>query len=57
MLIEEQSYKFDVSDGYVLPHKSYHKLYTKRSRGKHVLFALGVVILLVSIGLLLRLNT
>lgn len=56
MLIEDQSYKFTVSDNYVLPHKSYHKLYMKRSKVKHMLFAMGVVIVLVGIGLLLRLS-
>jgi hypothetical protein len=58
MLIDETSYKYsDVPDGLVLPRSSYHKLYAKRSRVKHVLFAIGVVILLVSVGLLLKLNT
>lgn len=46
-MTNEYSQNVISTDKFVLPRSSYHKLYVKRSKAKHVLFALFVVAILV----------
>jgi len=43
-----------VPDELVLPHEDYHRLYVKQSKIKHVLFALFIVALLVTVSIFLK---
>lgn len=54
MNIDETSYKYTIPNNFVIPRRNYHKLYVRRSKIKHMLFALGTVIVLIGIGLFLK---
>jgi len=54
MITNDYSSEMIVPDELVIPQRSYHKIYVKQSKIKHVFFALFVVALLVAAGIFLN---
>ena len=54
MITNDYSQELIVPDELVIPRKDYHSLYAKQSKIKHVLFALFIVTLLVTVSIFLK---